>query len=115
MRNFFYIIIILFLQVLSSGDLLLFWSSEAGDGGSRDRGSGDGGVGGIYECVATFSSGTNITMATFQVELDSGKTDQWYLCSCLFPLPSSVSLHLLFLFSSTFSSYFLFPPLSSLM
>ena len=108
----------LFLQellVLSSGDLLLFWSGEAGDGGSGDRGSGDGGVSGIYECVATFSSGNNITMATFQVELDSGKTDQWYLRPCLSSLPSSVSLPLSFLLSSTFSSYFLFPPLSPLM
>ena len=99
----------LFLQellVLSSGDLLLFWSGEAGDGGSGDRGSGDGGVSGIYECVATFTSGTNITMATFQVELDSGKTDQWYLRPCLFSLPSSVSLPL------SFFSLPHFPPIS---
>ena len=57
--------------MLSSGDLLLHWSG--GDGGSSEgSGSGDGGVGGRYECVVTFS-GTDITMATFEVELDTGK------------------------------------------
>ena len=105
----------LFLQellVLSSGDLLLFWSGEAGDGGSGDRGNGGGGVSGIYECVATFSSGANITMATFQVELVSGKTDQWYLRPCLFSLPSSF----LFIFrSSLFHIFLLFPVPSHVM
>lgn len=60
--------------------MLLLWSGEAGEGGSGDRGSGDS-VGGRYECVATFSSGTNITMAIFEVELDSGKTDHYHLPS----------------------------------
>lgn len=86
MRNILHPLLSFFLQellVLSSGDLLLLRSGEAGEGGSGDsgdRGSGDG-VGGRYECVATFSSGTNITMAIFEVELDSGKTDHYHLPS----------------------------------
>ena len=112
----------LFLQellVLSSGDLLLFWSGEDGEGGSGDRGSGDGGVGGRYECVATFSSGTNITMAIFEAELDSGKT-------ALPPFFFHVSLPLLFILVSPFiyplpspfhifTIRFLLPPLFALM
>ena len=83
MRNILHPLLSFFLQellVLSSGDLLLLRSGEAGEGGSGDRGSGDS-VGGRYECVATFSSGTNITMAIFEVELDSGKTDHYHLPS----------------------------------
>ena len=103
------------LLVLSSGDLLLFWSGEDGEGGSGDRGSGDGGVGGRYECVATFSSGTNITMAIFEVELDSGKTALPPMFLYPFPFLVSPFIYPLPSLFHIFTTRFLLPPLFVLM